>query len=75
MMASWYATDGVSPDEVAAASSQLPCCRALSEHARAWGERLVVLKPGMVPGPRLRLRQVSASMGTPTTNASVEVAP
>lgn len=47
--ASWYATDGVFFDEAAAAASQLPYYRALSEHARAGGQRLVVLNPGMVP--------------------------
>ena len=46
---SWYGTDGVFLDEAAAAVSRLPYYRALALHARAAGERLVVLNPGTIP--------------------------
>jgi Spherulation-specific family 4 len=47
--AEWYETDGVFLDEAAAAPSQLGHYRALAAHARAAGDRLVVLNPGTVP--------------------------
>ena len=45
----WYGTDGIFLDEAAAAPSQLGRYRALAEHIRAAGKRLVVLNPGTVP--------------------------
>jgi hypothetical protein len=45
----WYGTDGVFLDEAAAAPSRLAHYRALAAHARAAGERLVVLNPGTGP--------------------------
>jgi hypothetical protein len=45
----WYGTDGVFLDEAAATPSQVGHYRALAAHARAAGERLVVLNPGTVP--------------------------
>jgi Spherulation-specific family 4 len=45
----WYGTDGVFLDEAAAAPSMLEHYRALAAHARAAGQRVVVLNPGTVP--------------------------
>jgi hypothetical protein len=49
--AAWYGTDGVFLDEAPATDDALPHYRALAEHARAAGGRLVVLNPGIVPAP------------------------
>jgi hypothetical protein len=46
---SWYGIDGVFLDEAAADETHLPYYRTLSDRARAAGDRLIVLNPGMVP--------------------------
>jgi len=45
----WYGTDGVFLDEASGTDEQLAHYRALAGHARAPGERLVVLNPGAIP--------------------------
>lgn len=47
--ASWYRVDGIFLDEASGAAEQLTHYRALAEHVRAAGRRLVVLNPGVVP--------------------------
>ena len=46
---SWYGVDGVFLDEAAHGEAELPYYRALSGHARAVDDRLVVVNPGTVP--------------------------